>query len=472
MLWGRAYLLTYAGDYAIALAAAQEALAVAEAVQDDSTMARALDVLGTIQIFPDPVGSRPILERSIALARKAGDDWCRVDATQILGYSYLVCDEFGEAERLLNEVWPIIERTGYGEFAAWHWFGLSYPHLVRVEPERLLELAERTIATAEAVGEPITAAFAHAIIAWLDTAQGRAKTAFARLQQSETRLLASGGGMALPVTQIQLASAHAALGELAPSRVILEAVVASGVDYGCYLAWALVTLADVMRAQDDPAGAQKRAVEALETSERVGSPTVAALSRGVLGRLAAERRDWGEAETLLHDALRAQADRQLRLWLPQTLDALAEVAAGLDSHEEAARLLGAAERARSDHGLVRWPPDQPRLRTLEDATRGEMGDEAFAAAHAEGGTLSLEEAIAWIRRARGSRRRPRAGWESLTPTEVQVVELVTQGLTNPQIGERMFISRATVKVHLAHIFQKLDVTSRSELTAQAVRRET
>jgi DNA-binding NarL/FixJ family response regulator len=51
------------------------------------------------------------------------------------------------------------------------------------------------------------------------------------------------------------------------------------------------------------------------------------------------------------------------------------------------------------------------------------------------------------------------------------VELVAQGLTNPQIGERMFISRATVKVHVAHIFQKLDISNRAELTAMAVRRE-
>ena len=72
------------------------------------------------------------------------------------------------------------------------------------------------------------------------------------------------------------------------------------VDYGYYLAWALVTLADVMRAQDDPGGAQKRAVDALETSERVRGPTVAALSREVLGRLQAReaaargspRRSW------------------------------------------------------------------------------------------------------------------------------------------------------------------------------------
>ena len=161
----------------------------------------------------------------------------------------------------------------------------------------------------------------------------------------------------------------------------------------------------------------------------------------------------------------------LRLWLPQTLDALAEVAAGLESHEEATRLLGAAERARADLGLVRWPPDQPRLSALEDSLRVVLGDEAFAAGWAEGAGMSLEEAIAWARRARGSRKRPTGGWDSLTPTETQVVELAAAGLTNPQIGERMFISRATVKVHLAHVFQKLDVSNRAELTAQAVRRE-
>ena len=54
------------------------------------------------------------------------------------------------------------------------------------------------------------------------------------------------------------------------------------------------------------------------------------------------------------------------------------------------------------------------------------------------------------------------------PTEV--VKLAAQGLTNPQIGERMFVSRATVKAHLARIFQKLDIHNRAELTAQAIRR--
>ena len=69
VLWGRAYLLIYAGDYVAGIATAQESLAVAETVEDHSTVARALDMLGTIQLFPDPAGSRPGLERSIELAR-------------------------------------------------------------------------------------------------------------------------------------------------------------------------------------------------------------------------------------------------------------------------------------------------------------------------------------------------------------------------------------------------------------------
>lgn len=106
---------------------------------------------------------------------------------------------------------------------------------------------------------------------------------------------------------------------------------------------------------------------------------------------------------------------------------------------------------------------------------GEPVTEGFAtvyeASRAEGEALTKEEAVAWVRRARSSRKRPSGGWESLTPTELQVVELLAEGLTNPQIGERMFISRAPVKVHLAHVFQKLAVKTRAQLSGQAVRRQ-
>jgi len=72
--------------------------------------------------------------------------------------------------------------------------------------------------------------------------------------------------------------------------------------------------------------------------------------------------------------------------------------------------------------------------------------------------------------ARAANASVRVADGSLTPTEIRVVELVAEGLTNPQIGERMFISRGTVKVHLSHIFAKLGITTRSELAAEATRR--
>lgn len=62
------------------------------------------------------------------------------------------------------------------------------------------------------------------------------------------------------------------------------------------------------------------------------------------------------------------------------------------------------------------------------------------------------------------------GWESLTPVEQEIVRLVAEGLTNPQIGDRLFISKRTVQAHLARIFVKLGVNSRSEVASEVVRR--
>jgi DNA-binding CsgD family transcriptional regulator len=74
------------------------------------------------------------------------------------------------------------------------------------------------------------------------------------------------------------------------------------------------------------------------------------------------------------------------------------------------------------------------------------------------------------RKRRGARKRPLSGWDSLTPSELEVVRLAAEGLTNPDIGQRLFISRRTVQTHLAHAFRKLDLSSRVELAAEAARR--
>jgi DNA-binding CsgD family transcriptional regulator len=62
-----------------------------------------------------------------------------------------------------------------------------------------------------------------------------------------------------------------------------------------------------------------------------------------------------------------------------------------------------------------------------------------------------------------------ATWDSLTRAERRVVALVTEGLTNPQIAERLVLSPWTVQTHLKRIFKKLGVRGRAELAAMATR---
>ncbi|WP_285242137.1 response regulator transcription factor [Pseudarthrobacter sp. fls2-241-R2A-127] len=61
--------------------------------------------------------------------------------------------------------------------------------------------------------------------------------------------------------------------------------------------------------------------------------------------------------------------------------------------------------------------------------------------------------------------------EVLTPREAELLSLLTEGLSNRELGKRLFISEATVKTHLAHIYAKLGVDTRAAAIATAIRRE-
>ena len=155
---------------------------------------------------------------------------------------------------------------------------------------------------------------------------------------------------------------------------------------------------------------------------------------------------------------------------PFFLAMLAHCAADEGRHAEAARLLGAADALRERFGLQWFPRFLAAGRAAaEDATRGALGAEKFAAAYAEGSSLDAGQAAAYALRAHARRGRPATGWASLTPAELQLAQHVAAGRSNPQIASALFISRATVKTHLAHIFAKLGLASRAELAAEATR---
>jgi DNA-binding CsgD family transcriptional regulator len=145
------------------------------------------------------------------------------------------------------------------------------------------------------------------------------------------------------------------------------------------------------------------------------------------------------------------------------LERLATLARAAGSHKEAARLLRAADALRQRMGSARFTIYDAAHGASVATLRNALGEVDFLSAWAEGADLSTDEAIAYAQRSRGERKRPTNGWASLTPTEHDVVRLVTEGLANKDIATSLFVSPRTVQSHLTHVYAKLGLTSRVQL---------
>jgi DNA-binding NarL/FixJ family response regulator len=100
---------------------------------------------------------------------------------------------------------------------------------------------------------------------------------------------------------------------------------------------------------------------------------------------------------------------------------------------------------------------------LKDAPREELFRAVEAAAR---GQAVLSPAVAT--RLMGRMRRPAS--EPLSQRELEVLELIAKGRTNREAAKQLFISEATVKTHLLHVYAKLDVNDRAAAVATAFSR--
>jgi DNA-binding CsgD family transcriptional regulator len=467
-LFWRGYLAFFAADYELTQQDATEALALAHELGDRPYEARILNVLGLLETGLDPRASLPTFERSRELAQAVGDDWCVSEATQNAGWALVMAGEHDAARSKLEASFETARRHGLRELVAWHWFMLGHAVYPTGDRDTARALWERCLEGASDLQE----GWATWSLGLLDVDAGRAAEALERLEPCRRRMVSAGIGHGLPFLDDGIALAHAALGRLDEAR---GGLIAAAQEHARRFVWAqtmtLVHLAQVERLRREHVAAQASAEQALAVAERIGHRGLVARARHQLARVAAVRGDWAAAEQLAHEALADQAERGDHLDIPDSLDVLAEIAAGLHSHQEAARLLGAAGGVRAELGLARWQTEQERAEALMQRLHEALGDDALTIACAEGEALSLDEAVAYVRRARGTRKRPPGGWESLTPTELEIVRHAAAGLTNPEIGERMFISRGTVKIHLSHIYAKLALRNRAEVAAEAMRRQ-
>jgi DNA-binding NarL/FixJ family response regulator len=146
--------------------------------------------------------------------------------------------------------------------------------------------------------------------------------------------------------------------------------------------------------------------------------------------------------------------------------------------DDAAALLAVA----ADYRTYGWLPKYSyaleeaavRLAAAGETTRARAAlTDAARALTSMGATWDVRRADARLR-SYGVRRGPRSvhrrvttGWDSLTPSETRIAELVAEGLSNPDIATKLYLSRRTVQTHVSNILAKLQVNSRAGIVRVA-----
>ena len=304
----------------------------------------------------------------------------------------------------------------------------------------------------------------------------------------------------------RIALAHAMLhrGDIAEARKLSAEAVEVGSVLGPFVEmWALAPLAQTALAMGDVVAATEAADVAwqrvmaqpelvianvmptvelafvrgdLDEARRLADDSVAPMAGWHLARalttrarVAIAQGDLEQGESDAHEALTMAIDIHVYQVVPDALEILMESRCATGNFHEGARFGGAAEAIRLQQGgTVRFPIYEPAYVAAVAKLRDALGDE-FTTAWAEGEALSLKEAISYAQRGHGERKRPSTGWASLTPTELDVVRLVAEGLGNKEVALRLFISHRTVQTHLTHAYAKLGITSRVALAQEAAR---
>lgn len=148
---------------------------------------------------------------------------------------------------------------------------------------------------------------------------------------------------------------------------------------------------------------------------------------------------------------------------------LMDLQLGADDGVEATRMILALEAGARVLILTTYDTDADILRAIEAGASGYLlkdadpGVLADAVRQAAAGETVLAPYVA----SRLMRRLQRPTAEELTARELEVLRLAADGLANREIARRLFLSEATVKTHLVHVFSKLGVENRTAAVARA-----
>ena len=303
-----------------------------------------------------------------------------------------------------------------------------------------------------------------AILGQLDAAETEIGLCWAAGRSGATRLVEFRG----PLAEARLAAAR---GDTATAAGALRRAADGGrrVAIVAFVPAALAGLACLAAIAGDESTAAAAVREArAELAGRRQVITLASL-RYAEGVMAWHRGELAGAEHLVREATVQWHRGCDRMDASDGIEFLGVLAAARERFPDAARLLAAADAARRPLQYLApgFTANRGAAARAASQAQGVLGDERFTQAWEQGQGLTLDDAVAYTARKGGGRKRPATGWASLTPAELEVIRLVSEGLRNDAIARRLFIAPGTVKVHLTHIFGKLGITTRAELAAQA-----
>jgi DNA-binding CsgD family transcriptional regulator/tetratricopeptide (TPR) repeat protein len=429
------------GDFEGALAAAEQAVAAATRVGAPGREATARIMLGMALVYVEGARGLPELELGVRLAEEADDHAIALrghvnlsDALQSLGRSR---DSADVAERGMELAARVgLTRSVYGVIVAINLAEAQF-HIGRWDDGyRVLT---------RAMDNGLASPFASVILdhrARIDALAGRYEDARTDLETAH-RLLPAREGVQYSVARAFAAAEMArARGDAAGAREDLRgALEHEAAAPSARYAWQLVWLGLRVEAEaSEPAPDRVAALEALSRELPATTPPALAyraLAAAESTRVAGREANWTEAI----EATRTAEDPYLIAYaLLRRAEVACEAAdreSGSSAAQEAARLaaaLGAAPLLGDVRALAR----RARLRIEADAPEAETtkaGIDAFG----------------------------------LTQREREVLELLADGRSNPQIAAELFISRKTASVHVSNILGKLGVASRGEAAAVAHR---
>ncbi|HWF25694.1 MAG TPA: tetratricopeptide repeat protein, partial [Solirubrobacteraceae bacterium] len=466
-LWGAGFLAYMAGELDSARPMLEESLAAFRELGDSRGTGRALMILGHSPYYYDIPEQLELLEESADLARTAGDAWCLAHALGAAGYAHARVNDMRPARPLFEECLGAAREAGDKQGMRYGLLGLGLVAVVQGDYAAAeLHLAE-VRAIVNELDEDLLVANVLSDLGLLALGRGDYVRAGELFEEARATLpeAAPRGEVLGPL--LGLSRVAHALGDLGRARELLEEVQARarpGISVPG-LQW----MGELAADEGDLGAARALFEEALERSDERNKLAIARALHG-LGQLARAGGEARRAASLHDEALRLRWDVGAAPDVAASLEALGGLAAGTGRCQHGARLLGAAQALRDWGGYARAPWDCPRRDADLTLLRKDLGDRGFEAAFREGRGLSIDQAVVQASKGRQRRGRPASGWASLTETEQRVAELVAEGLTNPQIAERMFIALATVKSHLSNIFSKLGIARRRELEAEVRRR--